>query len=226
MVKLIPGLKIGRLTVLEKTGRKTYPGGQSVSLWECQCECGNRTVVDSSNLCGKTKSCGCLVKEKVSQAATIHGYSTRRASKQQKVILQAWYSMRNRCYRKEDISYPYYGGRGIKVLWPDFESFLADMEATWKPGLSVERNDVNGHYCKENCRWATRHEQHRNTRRNRFFTIKGITGCVKDLCRHFKISERTVYWRLDSYGWSPEDAFLKPVGQCYGPRKKESLSAI
>lgn len=54
MVKRIDltGKTYGRLTVLE------YIGG---AKYRCQCECGNITVVNTSNLkSGHTKSCGCL----------------------------------------------------------------------------------------------------------------------------------------------------------------------
>ena len=46
------GKQFGKLTVIE------YDGNSS---WLCECECGNKTTVTTSNLKnGKTKSCGCL----------------------------------------------------------------------------------------------------------------------------------------------------------------------
>lgn len=59
------GQRFGRLVVIEKdtsikrAGNKTY--------WKCQCDCGNqKSVVGQSLREGKTTSCGCLMKEKVS----------------------------------------------------------------------------------------------------------------------------------------------------------------
>ena len=55
------GTRFGKLTVLDWC--KTYP--KRKSGYSCQCDCGNQTVVPSSDLLiGKTKSCGCLLHEK------------------------------------------------------------------------------------------------------------------------------------------------------------------
>jgi hypothetical protein len=59
----ITGKQFGRLTVSHYVG-----DGQ----WECECECGNRVVVRTYNLnSGNTKSCGCLQKDKTSEASLI-----------------------------------------------------------------------------------------------------------------------------------------------------------
>lgn len=53
------GTKIGMLTVIGLAGYKKY----GFWVWECQCECGNKTYVTNCHLYnGHTKSCGCLRK--------------------------------------------------------------------------------------------------------------------------------------------------------------------
>ena len=62
MGKLIDltGEKFGKLLVLK---RGENIGGHAA--WICQCDCGNIKTISSDSLrCGKTKSCGCLKKEK------------------------------------------------------------------------------------------------------------------------------------------------------------------
>jgi hypothetical protein len=73
---------------------------------------------------------------------------------------------KQRCNYKNHTQYQNYGGRGIKFLWENFNDFYADMFPTWFEGGTLERLDVNGHYCKENCTWVPRQDQGRNTTKN------------------------------------------------------------
>ena len=52
------GLTYGELTVVRLAGRNKH----SQLLWECECSCGNTTVVPAGTLGTRTKSCGCLRK--------------------------------------------------------------------------------------------------------------------------------------------------------------------
>ena len=57
------GQVFGRLTVLDWEGN---------GKWRCRCECGNEILVQTDNLkSGNTKSCGCLQKDRASEASLI-----------------------------------------------------------------------------------------------------------------------------------------------------------
>lgn len=58
------GKKFGRLTVFEKAYRKG-----TGTYYKCLCDCGNERIVHGGNLSsGRTKSCGCLNKELMSNS--------------------------------------------------------------------------------------------------------------------------------------------------------------
>lgn len=57
----LTGQQFGRLTVLEKSDKKTANGNTN---WVCLCACGHKSIVDGYSLrTGQTQSCGCLRRE-------------------------------------------------------------------------------------------------------------------------------------------------------------------
>lgn len=79
---------------------------------------------------------------------------------------ESWAKMKQRCLNPKTDHYADYGGRGITVCdkWHTFEGFFEDMGVR-PEGMSLDRwPEVNGNYCKDNCRWATQEQQVRNQR--------------------------------------------------------------
>lgn len=81
-------------------------------------------------------------------------------------LYTTWHHMVERCTKKESCNYKYYGARGITVCdeWLDLNNFINDMFPTFQEGLTLDRIDNNKGYCKDNCRWATKIVQSRNTK--------------------------------------------------------------
>lgn len=175
----LSGKVFGKLTVLKKLEAKRFGNGKTYSQWECLCDCGNISILTRRALTSSgTKSCGCFHKEMV----TTHGLSLLPE-------YDAWYNMKSRCYNPRDYSYESYGGRGIKVCdrWLELENiglynFLEDMGSRGE-NESLDRIDVNGNYCPENCRWTTKRIQAFNTRINTNNT-SGRTGVVWRNSKH------------------------------------------
>ena len=202
----ILGERFGRLVVMSLAYIK------GATYWNCICDCGNTVIVRRNGLTtGNTQSCGCLLHE----AITTHG---QHSSDHYKV----WSDMIRRCENSNTVCYKDYGGRGIKVCerWHDIKKFIEDMGPRPK-GYEIDRIDNDGDYCKENCRWASRTEQNRNTRRNRLVTYKGKTQCLSVWEEELGMNRGTLQQRLDS-GKSVEEAITTPVQVHI--RKKKSIA--
>jgi len=174
--------------------------------WKCLCTCGESTIVRSTHLLtGHTKSCGCLIKEAVSESSKTHGM-------RETLEYSTWILMKNRCNNPNSDKYYLYGGRGIKVCseWNNsFENFYADMGDRPTNVHSIDRKDNNGNYTPENCRWATQQEQCRNKRNNRLITYAGKSLCVAEWAELIGMPPSTIYSRLYR-GWNEERVITTP----------------
>ena len=177
------GDKFGRLTLL----RRFKDESVKRFFWECACGCGVKTIVRVDMLKnGNTKSCGCLQKD-MQREACLERNSTHGMYGSSTYV--SWIEMHTRCYNKKRNSYRHYGGRGIKMCleWKaSFLSFLRDMGERPSKGHSIDRIDVNGDYEPSNCRWASRTQQARNTRKTR------ITEAIADGMRELKAAGATL----------------------------------
>ncbi len=114
--------------------------------------------------------------------------------------------IKSRCMNTSRHDYNRYGGRGIKNKWKSFEEFYKDMFPTYKEGLSIDRIDNNGNYCKENCRWITNKQQANNRRSNIFYTYKKETKTLKEWSEFFNVNYKNVWNRINILNWSFEKA--------------------
>jgi hypothetical protein len=190
----------GRLTVVCRRENIGFS-----RAYQCLCECGATAIVRSDFLRkGITRSCGCLAREQAAAAcksrSTKHGLCSRASPHS---LFQTWAGMHDRCSNPNSKRYKDYGGRGIRVCqrWGEFDLFVADIGPKPSPSHSIDRIDNDGPYSPENCRWATRKEQARNTRRNVMITHDGETLCLQDWSARIGVDHRRLQWRY-AKGWS------------------------
>jgi hypothetical protein len=86
-------------------------------------------------------------------------------------LYNTYQGIKLRCYGINQSTYSYYGGRGIVMdnSWlgvDGFTNFCKDMGPKPTPNHTVDRKDNNGPYSKDNCKWATKHEQGKNKKNN------------------------------------------------------------
>ena len=131
-------------------------------------------------------------------------------------VYRVWRGMHNRCYNKNQKSYVDYGSRGIVVCqrWhgaDGYDNFIADMGERPEGGM-IERNDNNGPYSPDNCRWATRSEQANNKRNNRLIEIDGVVKTKAQWAREHNMGVAIFGLRLKN-GMPPKEALLLPVSK-------------
>ena len=187
-------------------------------MWLCRCDCGNECIAGSYELRnGLKKSCGCLMTEWLHSPHLTHGMASSR-------LYSIWRSMRDRCERPGNTQYANYGGRGIAVCpeWQaSFEAFAEwAVQNGYREDLTIDRKDVCGNYCPENCRWATRLEQSRNRRCARFLTYQGEMRPLWEWAELTGIPFNLISSRM-ARGWPAERIFREPIHtECKNHRSK------
>ena len=148
--KIVLEKRYNRLIPIEKINKEDKRGWNEI-WYRCKCDCGNEKIIRGNKIAsGHTRSCGCYKKEQTSKSTKkINGLSTSK-------IYRVYKTMISRCYNKNSTKYYAYGARGINVCeeWKnDFLKFYDwAMKNGYKESLTIDRIDVNGDYCIENCR--------------------------------------------------------------------------
>jgi len=198
------GNKYGRLIVIKYAGTRN-----NRARWKCQCDCGNKTIVDGSMLRShKIKSCGCLKNQKTSERFKTHGLSHTK-------IYDVWIKIKSRCNNENDKDYSNYGGRGIKICdeWEnDFKCFYDwAIDNGYKNKLTIERIDVNNDYKPSNCTWIKNKKQSLNRRKTHKFTYKNQTKDIRYFSEKYYINYYTLKARLLIYKWDIKKAIETEV---------------
>lgn len=203
-VKNYIGKTYNYLTILE-------PVEKIHGIWyvRCKCKCGKYHVARLNHIInGGIQSCGCRLYEKEKQG-THHIWSKN------KRIDKIWNCMLYRCYNPKKDTFKHYGGRGIKVCdeWLPENNGAVNfynwaINNGYKENLTIERIDVNGNYCPENCKWITQAEQMLNRRNSHNITINGQTKCLAEWLRIYNISD--YYFRYGKKkGLTDEEAITR-----------------
>ena len=199
------GEKYNRLTVIEKAEDYINPNNNNRSKrWKCKCDCGNITIVRSSDLkSGSIKSCGCLNKELRKIRNLTHGLSYTK-------LYIEYNSMIQRCYNINNIRYPRYGGRGVIVCSEWYNSDYKNnfdpecvknfcewaMSHGYRDDLTIDRINVNGNYEPSNCRWIPKEYQSHNRRNSIKINFNGEEYDLGQISNIMNIDYNFLYHKL------------------------------
>lgn len=207
------GQKYGMLTVIGIECQKKYGFNQTV--WKVKCDCGKEKMVNPYKVViGESKSCGCYRQKRSKETHKKFKHSISENER----LYGIYSGMKKRCFNKKDLRYKDYGGRGITMCdeWTNsVDGFDRFVEWAFSHGyddnLTIERIDVNGDYCPENCKWITLQEQTLNTRNTVWVDYKGEHIQLYKLCERLGLKYDAIHGRIQDRGWDVERAIETPI---------------
>lgn len=217
------GKKFGRLEVKEIIREK----GKNAK-YRCKCDCGNEVITLYNNLyIGKTLSCGCLNNENRHKKNKPNHYKKHGLSGSRLAIIRN--GMIYRCYNPKSASWNAYGKRGIKIC-EEWKNKKTGMKAFYdwaiingyKDGLTIERINVNGNYCPENCTWIPIEEQKLNKRPYNYDEQQKtalFNRELVDLLKKNGFNFVTIRQRMKKYGITFEEALSLTRKETYKLKK-------
>jgi hypothetical protein len=116
--------------------------------------------------------------------------------------------MYRRCKVPTDIAYPKYGGMGITIPdhWVCYELFVKDMGHR-PPNTELDRIDPSKGYSKDNCKWNTRNDAHRNRKITHYYNGKPMF--IHEIAAITGIPAGTISGRMSKYNMTLAQAVQK-----------------
>lgn len=202
------GKRYNMLTVLEPV-HHVLPNGRTAWFWRVRCDCGNEKVIRPIEVVsGRNVSCGCYRASGANAKKNIvHGDSHTR-------LHDIWCGINNRC-NPDHANTGNYGKLGISVCdeWRDYSKFAEwALSHGYSDELSIERKDVMGDYCPENCEWIPMKAQARNRTTTLWVEYQGRRMSLAEAAELAGLPYKQVHYRI-KHGWSVEKALSEPLKQ-------------
>lgn len=175
------------------------------------------TISEWSNYTGIPQSrIGSRLSQGMSDAKALSAgdlrHKSERVTTEEYKLSRIYDAIKTRCYNPKCQAFKNYGARGITMCekWrTSLKAFISDVSPRPK-GYVLDRKDNDGPYSPENCKWSTRKESSRNTRRNRFIEWNGESKTISEWSECVGIANHVITGRIER-GWSIERTLTIPT---------------
>lgn len=150
-------------------------------------------------------------------------YNYNGLSKNHPRLYKCWWTMLGRCENPKNRKFFRYGARGIQVCaeWHSFPAFCAwAVENGYSSTATIDREDNDGNYEPDNCRWATPKQQARNRSDNVLYEYNDEWRCLPEWAELYGLKTITLVCRVKRMGWTLERALKEPV------REKDGMVTV
>ena len=120
--------------------------------------------------------------------------------------------MKQRCLNPRCKAYKNYGARGINVCdeWMEFEPFCEwALNNGYEKGLDLDRENNDGNYSPQNCRWVTRRSNINNRRKTTYLVVNGES------------KPRTEWEKIAGIPYGVVKEWIKVNGKVYAEKRIE-----
>ncbi len=183
--KDLTGKRFGKLVALRWDKTEKGIG----SFWEFQCDCGEKKIIRGASVsCGNTLSCGCWERK-------IHGDSSSDFYLIWKRIVTRTNGTSNAESRK------LYMGLERFKSYEEFKSimyksYLEHVKKFGARNTTIDRKNPELGYVDGNCRWLTKSENCRFTRKAKFFTYKGKKQTIRQWAKEYGVWHTSIVYKL------------------------------
>ncbi len=135
-------------------------------------------------------------------------------------IYRTYRNMMDRCFNPNHRAFHNYGGRGVTVCEEWCKSYKAFYDWAYANGYdpslsglenSLDRIDVDGDYCPENCRWISMSEQQKNRRETIRLLFNGEAHTLQEWAKITGLDAQTIYRRVVQWHWPVKRVLTEAV---------------
>lgn len=118
-----------------------------------------------------------------------------------------------RCYNESNKSFKQYGAKGIKICkeWIENPRIFEEWSLNngYEENLTIDRIDVNGNYCPENCRWISIEENARYKSTTIIINVDGEEKTGREWANYLNMSVSRINEYRNRYGYENTVEFIR-----------------